>query len=122
MCVAVLIFFLRVLYVCVRARAGADPSARTSRGHQALHLAAENGHTETARMLIDSGADLNAKDGVRAYACIHEQEESQVQSSLISDFLSVYTYEYHQRFLSVRTRYTTLSQKVRKVFVMNVQS
>lgn len=44
--------------------AGADRAARTSRGHQALHLAAENGHTETVRMLLDNQADPNAKDEV----------------------------------------------------------
>ena len=43
---------------------GADRAARTSRGHQALHVASENGHTETVRMLLDNGADPNAKDQV----------------------------------------------------------
>ena len=67
--------FLAVVLSCVLRLgvcAGADPSARTSRGHQALHLAAENGHTETVRMLLDSGADLNAKDEVGSIrACQH---------------------------------------------------
>ena len=44
---------------------GADQAARTSRGHQALHLAAENGHADTVRMLLDNGADPEAKDEVR---------------------------------------------------------
>lgn len=45
---------------------GADKAARTSRRHQALHLAAENGHTETVKMLLDNDADPNAKDEVRS--------------------------------------------------------
>ena len=29
-----------------------------------LHVACENGHTETAQMLIDRGADVNKEDSV----------------------------------------------------------
>lgn len=49
---------------CPALTSGADRAARTSRGHQALHVAAENGHTETVRVLLDNGADPNAKDQV----------------------------------------------------------
>ncbi|MBQ7607277.1 MAG: ankyrin repeat domain-containing protein, partial [Desulfovibrionaceae bacterium] len=36
--------------------------AKNEDGHTPLHWAAGNGHTEVAKLLIDKGADLNAKD------------------------------------------------------------
>lgn len=38
-------------------------SATTHEGHTALHLAARNGHTELARVLIEAGAALGVGDG-----------------------------------------------------------
>ena len=33
-------------------------------GSRALHYAANSGHTEVARLLLDRGADVNSKDEV----------------------------------------------------------
>ena len=41
---------------------------RAQEGSTALILAAINGHAECARLLLDAGADTNAKDMVRASA------------------------------------------------------
>ena len=42
--------------------AGMDVNARDDNGWNSLHLAAENGHKEIAELLIDKGANVNAKD------------------------------------------------------------
>jgi ankyrin repeat protein len=39
---------------------GADVNARSARGHTPLFLAADAGHLVLARVLVDSGADINA--------------------------------------------------------------
>jgi ankyrin repeat protein len=31
----------------------------------ALHFAAENGHIESVKLLLEHGADINAKEGLR---------------------------------------------------------
>jgi len=41
--------------------AGVDVNAKTDTGWIPLHAAALNGHKETAELLIEKGADLNAK-------------------------------------------------------------
>ena len=41
--------------------AGCDVNAASEGGYTALHAAAENGHVEIARILIESGADQTAK-------------------------------------------------------------
>jgi len=42
--------------------AGMDVNARDDNGWNSLHLAAENGHKEIAELLIEKGANVNAKD------------------------------------------------------------
>ena len=42
--------------------AGMDVNARDDNGWNPLHLAAENGHKGIAELLIDKGANVNAKD------------------------------------------------------------
>lgn len=51
---------------CVRALLmsfGASPSARDRDGRTALHTCAIHGHTNTAKALIENGADVDARDG-----------------------------------------------------------
>jgi ankyrin repeat protein len=45
---------------------GGNPNARDQDGYSALHGAAENGHTDCVRLLLDHGARPNAptRDGV----------------------------------------------------------
>ncbi len=43
-------------------------AAAAQRGNTALICAAENGHADCARLLLDAGADKNAKTNVRARA------------------------------------------------------
>ncbi len=43
---------------------GADHRAcETSRGHTPFHYAVRNGHTETVKLLLDRGAEVNEVDG-----------------------------------------------------------
>ena len=44
----------------------AHMAAWSQNGHTALMCAAESGHVDCARLLLDAGADMNAKDVVRA--------------------------------------------------------
>lgn len=41
-------------------------------GWTALHEAAEFGHEETVRLLLQRGADVNAREGVEGYTPLHE--------------------------------------------------
>ena len=47
-------------------KAGADAKAGTPNGTTPLMVAAASGEVDAVRVLLESGADVNAKDGVRA--------------------------------------------------------
>ena len=49
---------------------GGKSSPYEQKGHTALMRAAEQGHAECARLLIDAGADKNAKANVRRWSLI----------------------------------------------------
>lgn len=50
--------------------AGADPDAPFRLGVNALHYAAMRGHTEAARLLLERGAQVDAKDEVNQYSAL----------------------------------------------------
>jgi hypothetical protein len=45
-------------------------------GYTVLIRAAENGHADCLRMLLDAGADTEAKDEVRSYFLVRECMQS----------------------------------------------
>jgi ankyrin repeat protein len=52
-------------------RSGADPNAARGDGLTALHLAAESGHLEVVRALVDAKANVEAKSRIGGYTPLH---------------------------------------------------
>jgi ankyrin repeat protein len=50
---------------------GADPDLRNKGGLTLLHLAAKEGRTEAARLLLDMGADADAKTETTGHTALH---------------------------------------------------
>jgi ankyrin repeat protein len=50
---------------------GAQVRARDKRGFTALHYAAQNGMNDTARLLLDRGATVDARAGTGGYTPLH---------------------------------------------------
>ena len=55
-------------------------------GSTALSIACENGHSETARILLDHGAAINIRDKVRTSMNVHTSQ-SQKLSCYVHDFM-----------------------------------
>jgi hypothetical protein len=55
---------------------GADPRAHDSLGVTALHLAAETGDAETIRLLIEKGAEIDARDSLAGFTPLEDAAAS----------------------------------------------
>ena len=55
---------------------GADPRAHDSVGVTALHLAAETGDAETIRLLIENGAEIDARDSLGGFTPLEDAAAS----------------------------------------------
>src|SRR5260370_1059497 len=62
--------------------AGADPTAKNEWQQTPLHFAAWEGHTDTARLLIEKGADLTASD---------RQQQTPLQLAALSGYTDLVT-------------------------------
>jgi len=50
---------------------GADVNAKDIRDNTALHRASMHGHTDVAEILLEAGANVNAKDDIRGKTALH---------------------------------------------------
>ena len=55
---------------------GEDINSCNTIGQTALHLASENGHLETVKFLIESKADIEAKDNLFGKTALHLASEN----------------------------------------------
>ena len=61
-----------------------EEAERTARsGYTALMRACEKGHIEAARLLVDKGADLNAKENESAWTCVSDDAAASEVGSAI---------------------------------------
>ena len=66
---------------------GLDVNCRHSLGWNALHAAVANGHWAAVRLLVESGADVNAKDEFSSAQRVAAQRRI---SSLLGMIISIY--------------------------------
>ena len=62
---------------------GADVNAKNGYGTTPLHWAARKGHTDVAKLLIEHGADVNAKEDYRGETPLHWAKDANIAQVLI---------------------------------------